>query len=313
MRIATAGSCFAQHVGRALRTAGCAVIDTEPLPPAVPDEIAHRFGYRLFSARYGNVYTARQLAQLLAEAHGEITPALPVWRRGERFFDAQRPGLEPDGLNSEALVLRHRERHLGRVREAFATADLIVFTFGLTESWVHAETGTVYPTAPGTLAGDYDTALFGFRNDDAVEVLAQFEAVRARLKRGNPDLRFLVTVSPVPLTATASGNHVEVATCYSKSVLRAVCGMLVARHDDVDYFPSFELITSQSARGLHYKPNLRYVTASGVAAAMRLFLAAHGIAPASTERPAPRRAARRQARRAAGEVCEEALLEAFAT
>ncbi len=312
MRIATAGSCFAQHVGRALRGAGFDVIDTEPLPPAIPDAVANRFGYRLFSARYGNVYTARQLAQLLAEAHGEIAPAEPVWRRGDRFFDAQRPGVEPDGLETAADVRRHRDAHLGCVRRAFEAADLVVFTFGLTEAWVHRETGTVYPTAPGTIAGRFDPEVYAFRNYDAFAVLADFEEVRSRLKRANPALRFLVTVSPVPLTATASGNHVEVATCYSKSVLRAVCGLLVERYDDVDYFPSFELITSQSARGAYYEPNQRNVTATGVATAMRTFLAGHGIeaaAPAPARRGPARRAA---ARAAADEVCEEALLEAFA-
>lgn len=311
MRIATAGSCFAQHVGRALRTAGFGVIDTEPLPAAVSDAVAHRFGYRLFSARYANIYTTRQLAQLLAEANGEVSPALPVWRRGDRFFDAQRPAIEPDGLESEALVLRHREKHLARVRLAFESADLVVFTFGLTEAWIHRETGTVYPTAPGTVAGTFDPEVFAFHNYDAFEVLADFEAVRTRLKARNPDLRFLVTVSPVPLTATASGDHVEVATCYSKSVLRAVCGMLVQRHDDIDYFPSFELITSQGARGAYYETNQRNVSEMGVAAAMGLFKRAHGIADQQGPATAPR--ARAAAGRAAErEVCEDALLEAFA-
>jgi hypothetical protein len=309
MRIATAGSCFAQHVGRALRTAGFSVIDAEPLPAAIPDAVAQRFGYRLFSARYGNIYTARQLAQLLAEANGEVEPALPVWQRDGRFFDAQRPAIEPDGFESEALVRRHREAHLGRVRAAFGEADLVVFTFGLTEAWIHRETGTVYPTAPGTVAGSFDPETFAFKNYDTLEVLADFEAVRARLKAANPALRFLVTVSPVPLTATASGDHVEVATCYSKAVLRSVCGMLVARHDDVDYFPSFELITSQGARGAYYETNQRNVSALGVAAAMGLFKRSHGIADAPEAR-GPGRRGRDEA--AAREVCEEALLEAFA-
>jgi hypothetical protein len=314
MRVATAGSCFAQHVGRALRQAGFDVIDAEPLPEAVPDAIAQRFGYRLFSARYGNIYTARQLAQLFDEAEGAATPADPVWRRGSRFVDAQRPAVEPEGLDSEALVLEHRRRHLALVRTAFRAADLFVFTFGLTEAWVDAGSGTVFPTAPGTVAGAYDPSRHAFRNYDAFEVLADFEHFRERLKAVNPKVRFLVTVSPVPLTATASGAHVEVATSYSKAVLRAVCGMLVARHPDVDYFPSFEIITSQNARGAYFEANARSVSAAGVATAMGLFLRAHGIA-AQADGPAKDRKHRRRARvAAAGDevVCEESLLEAFA-
>ena len=146
------------------------------------------------------------------------------------------------------------------------------------------------------------------------EVLADFEAFRAALRAVNPHVRFLVTVSPVPLTATATGEHVEVATCYSKAVLRAVCGMLVARHDDVDYFPSFEIITSQRARGVYFEPNQRSVSPMGVQAAMQLFLRAHGVAPVEH---APAAASERTrsdppADKAAGDPCEDALLEAFA-
>ena len=312
MRVATAGSCFAQHVGRALRGAGFDVIDAEPLPAAISDTVANRFGYRLFSARYGNIYTARHLAQLFDEAEGLARPADPVWRRGERFFDAQRPNVEPEGLPSAELVQAHRARHLAAVSEAFRAADLFVFTFGLTETWIHAASDTVYPTAPGTIAGEFDPDQHRFKNYDAFEVLADFEQFRTRLKAVNPDVRFLVTVSPVPLTATASGSHVEVATCYSKSVLRAVCGTLLARHEDVDYFPSYEIITSQSARGAFFEDNLRSVTAAGVATAMGLFLRAHDLVPSAAARTAGRKRKRR--RRAAREdaVCEDLLLETFA-
>lgn len=303
MRVATAGSCFAQHIGRVLRGAGFPMIDAEALPGAVPDTVAHRFGYRLYSARYGNIYTVRQLAQLWDEAEGRIEPALPVWRRGDRFFDAQRPGVEPEGLDSADLVRRHRATHLGRVAFAFRRADLFVFTFGLTEAWVHAESGTVYPTAPGVVAGEFDPEVFAFHNFDAIEVLADFERFRSALRAVNPGVRFLVTVSPVPLTATATDAHVEVATCYSKSVLRAVCGMLTARHADVDYFPSFELVTSQAARGRYFEPNLRSVSPAGVEAAMGHFLRAHGIEP---------RGPARHAASPDDPVCEDVLLEAFA-
>ena len=168
----------------------------------------------------------------------------------------------------------------------FREADVFVFTFGLTEAWIHRASGTVYPTAPGTIAGDFDPATFAFHNFDALEVLADFEAFRAALQAINPGVRFLVTVSPVPLTATATGEHVEVATCYSKAVLRAACGMLVARHPDIDYFPSFEIITSQNARGAYYEPNGRSVSSAGVETAMGFFLRAHG-SPTRRSRPPP--------------------------
>src|ERR1051325_1163631 len=60
-KIAAAGSCFAQHVTRFLRRDGFSVMDVEPAPPGLPPKDAPAFGYGIYSARYGNIYTVRQL------------------------------------------------------------------------------------------------------------------------------------------------------------------------------------------------------------------------------------------------------------
>ena len=81
----------------------------------------------------------------------------------------------------------------------------------------------------------------------------------------------VMTVSPVPLTGTASGRHVLQATTYSKAVLRAVAGELAQKYDHIDYFPSYEVITNQAARGCFYEENLRSVRREGVEAVMNIF------------------------------------------
>jgi len=311
MRIVTAGSCFAQHIGRTLNAAGFRIIDTEPLPATVPDALAQAHGYRLYSARYGNIYTAAQLLQLYDEACGRITPADPVWQAEGRFHDAQRPSLDPGGLATVAEVQEHRAHHLGRVKQAFEQADVFVFTFGLTEAWLHKATGTVYPTAPGTIAGQFDPANYVFKNYDVAEVLDAFRTFMKRLRKVNRRVRFLITVSPVPLTATASGQHVEVATAYSKAVLRAVCGKLYDDDSGVDYFPSYELITSANNRGVYFEANKRSVTAAGVDRAMKLFLDAHGVQP-EVSKADPAKAGAEDDDAEAELRCEEALLERFA-
>ncbi len=78
----TAGSCFAQHIARTLRHRGYNVLDAEPIPPMLPEDSANKFGYNLYSARYGNIYTARQLQQLLREAFGRFEPKNWIWQKG---------------------------------------------------------------------------------------------------------------------------------------------------------------------------------------------------------------------------------------
>lgn len=306
--IMTAGSCFAQHVHRNLRARAWSVIDTESPAGIFRDEDLARFGYGLYSARYGNIYTVRQLVQLLEEAFGEATPADPVWSRDGRFFDAQRPNVEPDGLETPEHVAEAREAHLQAICRAVAKADLFVFTLGLTEAWTHGPSGTVYPTAPGTIAGAYDPDVHVFHNFTYDEIMADLDRARTLLQAVNPTMKMLLTVSPVPLTATATGGHVLAASTYSKAVLRAAAGAFSVAHDDADYFPSFEVITNPAAKSGFYKANLRSVEEAGVAAAMHMFFAAHDPDHAD-DLPAPR--AEDDAIDAEDDViCEEAMIEA---
>lgn len=271
-RIATAGSCFAQHIGHALAARGAHFLDCEPPPPVFADaDEARRFGYGVFSCRYGNVYTARQMLQLAQEALGRRRPAEVVWEREGRFYDALRPAVDPAGHATADTVLLARRLHLGAVRTMLETMDVMVFTMGLTECWESLADGTVYPTAPGTLAGSFDSAAHAFRNLRHAEVLADMATFWALVKEVNPAARMLLTVSPVPLMATASAEHVLPATVYSKSVLRAVAGDLAADHDDIAYFPSYEIITGHPSRGMFFNPDLRTVNAMGVDLVMRHF------------------------------------------
>ena len=73
-RIVTAGSCFAQHIARRLRASGFDYKDYEPAPSELPQEIRQNLGYEIFSARYNNIYTARQLLQTFERAFGLRTP-----------------------------------------------------------------------------------------------------------------------------------------------------------------------------------------------------------------------------------------------
>ena len=299
-RIATAGSCFAQHIANRLRRHGYTVLDTEPPPRGLDGPQQARFGYGLFSARFGNIYTTRQLLQLLEEARGKFRPADIAWQHDGRWYDALRPNVEPEGLDSAEEVHALRVQHLRQVRAMIRQTDVFVFTFGLTEAWLHAESGTVYPTAPGTIAGSYDPAIHAFRNFSYEEVLADFLRVREVFRKSNPSVRFLLTVSPVPLAATAADAHVLTATTHSKSVLRAVAGALAERYEEVDYFPSYEIIATPFAEGRFYEADRRSVTRAGVDAVMRVFFSQHRkVVPAPT--PAE----------AQPVVCEEAMLAAF--
>jgi len=92
------------------------------------------------------------------------------------------------------------------------------------------------------------------------------------LRAVNPRAKLILTVSPVPLAASASGNHVLPATIYSKSALRAAAQEAAEDLENVFYFPSYEIITGPQARGRFFAEDLREVTEKGVEHVMRVFL-----------------------------------------
>lgn len=286
-RIATAGSCFAQHVTTRLKARGFSVLDKEPAPDWLTDAEANAYGYRMYSARYGNVYTARQLRQLVDGAFGRFRPERWIWPKGERWIDGLRPNVEPEGLERPDDVEAMRADHLAKVRELFEETDVFIFTLGLVEAWRDKASGTAFPIAPGVLGGVYDPDEYDLHVARYADVYDDLNAVRSVLKAANANARVILTVSPVPLTATATVDHVVSATTHAKSTLRAVAGDFAADHADVAYFPSYETIASHWTKGVFYDHNLRTITPAGVDAAMGPFFAAHDEAP-HVEEPARR-------------------------
>jgi hypothetical protein len=313
------GSCFAQHIGKALRQRGLSYMDYEPAPTFLSEADSARHGYGIYSCRYGNIYTTRQLRQLFEEAFGNRSPKDGVWAKGERYFDALRPGIEPDGFESAEEVRSLRQAHLGRVRELFQDLDVFVFTLGLTEAWVSAVDETVYPIAPGVIAGVYDPDRYYFHNFRYPEIYDDLRLFIEGLRAVNPKAQLLLTVSPVPLAATATDNHVLVATTYSKSVLRSVAGDIATDIEGVHYFPSYEVITGQQSRHMYYNPDLRTVCQAGVNEVMRHFFAGSSagipqapLAPAAAQPVTPPPPPPPPSMEGF-EQCEEALLDAGAS
>ncbi len=272
-KIATAGSCFSQALGQNLKKRGARFMDMEPAPPFFETEAeARKWGYGVFSCRYGNIYTSRQLLQLFKEVHGERDPVEKVWEKDGRFFDALRPGIDQAGQETAEDVVKLRVLHLSAVKKMFAEVDLFVFTLGLTEAWCLNEDGTMFPVAPGTIAGSYDPEKYSFKNLRYPEIYAELQEFYDCLKAVNPTARILLTVSPVPMTATATDKHILVATTYSKSVLRSVAGDLSEDSDDIYYFPGYEIVGTHPSRAMYYETNLRNVNPYGVDYVMSHFV-----------------------------------------
>ena len=118
-----------------------------------------------------------------------------------------------------------------------------------------------------------DAARHEFVNFDVNAVISDMRSFVERLRKINPAARMIVTVSPVPLIATFEARHVLVSTTLSKAVLRTAADEITRSDTLSDYFPSYEIITGNHARGGYFESDLRSVAPAGVRHVMRLFFA----------------------------------------
>lgn len=270
-RVASAGSCFASNIVPHLEREGFTYLRAETPHPALPGIPAEHLGYDTFSAAYGHVYTVRQLWQLFQRSHGEFTPVEDRWRTAAGVIDPFRPGLRYHAVTDREFDLLTAQ-HLRAVRKVFSDADVFIFTLGLTEGWVSRADGAVFPVCPGTVAGTFDPERHAFVNFTAAEMTADLDAFIGGLRVVNPSVRILLTVSPVPLVATATDSHVLCASTYSKSALRVVAEDAARKHRRVTYFPAYEIVTGPQAPDRYFATDRRHVTQEAVDVVMTAFL-----------------------------------------
>jgi tetratricopeptide (TPR) repeat protein len=239
--IFTIGSCFARNVEEHVARLGCRVPMLDfSMPP-------HEWRGAANSAM--NKFNPPAFPQIL-EWVGKISDrdGIVTWDdcrpfaldcAGGEFFDMDM-GATPH-VSRERFV--ERRQHIYDIFSTVFSADCLMMTPGLIEAWRDTETGLFTHEGPVNKAmsqhqSRFQLEILTYQQCEAA-FLRAIDAVRLR----NPRVKVLMTTSPVPLSATFSGQDVRIANTYSKSMLRAVCGSLPMQRPMLDYFPSYESVT----------------------------------------------------------------------
>ena len=305
-KIISFGTCFAQYISSYLKSHDYNYLDYEPAPPGLSINRVKDFGYGLYSARYGNIYTVSQFYQLVLELSGLfVADSSDIWKKNHRYFDSFRPTVEPNGFLSEIDVISQRSHHLTNVKNLISDCDIIILTLGMTECWKDSVRNVIYPHAPGLYCGTYDSSRYSLDNPSLESLQVMFSHTIELLLglRSNRIFSLILSLSPVPLTATATEDHVLIANTLAKSKLRVLCDWVTSKFGFATYFPSYELVLNPSCMPNSFNSNLRTVAPSTVEVVMNhfsnVFLNSH---PPSETTPTPDEL-----------VCEDATLEFFAS
>jgi hypothetical protein len=166
--------------------------------------------------------------------------------------------------------LLDRRAQIAALYRELLRADVVVITLGLVECWWDRAHRCYLNKAPSKAFVSREPERFEFHQMDVPSVHARMSRAIGLLREVTK-ARILLTVSPVPVEATFMPQNIVMSNSYSKSVLRVAAEMLVREHGNVDYFPSYEIVTGPQTGARFYAEDLREVTPEGVAYVMALF------------------------------------------
>ncbi|PJJ47964.1 GSCFA domain-containing protein [Hymenobacter chitinivorans] len=208
-RVLTVGSCFSDTIGLRLAEAK---VNTLVNP-------------------FGTVFNPLSACQLLRAAAGEDMD----WQ--QHLVEARGRWQSYDlhatiGADSPVTLLQRIQGLVQEVGEFLQRTDVVVLTLGTAYAYRLLETDEVVNNCHKVPAEKFEKVLL--TPDEIINAVAE---THAYLRRANPKLRFILTVSPVRhLKDTLPLNSV------SKSVLRVACHYLSELLPDVSYFPAYELL-----------------------------------------------------------------------
>ena len=230
--IFTIGSCFARNVEQALADRGFSLPmrDVFRRPEFAKTD-------RAVVNNYATPCIYNEIAWAFGEEHYDETALLAELQPG-RFVDLNvTPSLRPDTRE----IVGNRRRAITEAYRSSATCRVVIMTLGLSEVWFDAMSQTYLNVSPRPSMMKAEPDRFRLHVLSFEETLGYLtRAIDLLGKHGRPDQRVILTVSPVPLSATHRRQDVMVANTYSKSVLRAAAETIVSRYDHVVYFPSYE-------------------------------------------------------------------------
>ncbi len=234
--IGSAGSYFAVEIAEVLQEQGYNYVISElgdnPGTEAIID------GYNVNSANFWTLFNTPSLKQLAEKAFGI--------RKFQKLLVNHSPTIYMDPyrhqvfFNSTQSYLTDYPKHINAIKQVLLESKVFIFTVGLNECWELPDK-TVISRNP--ISGLHHLIKHKVLTveENVKNIIEFFDIVKTR----NPDFKLILTLSPVPLLATARSNshHIIEANTHSKSVLRVAIDQVVNEFEDIYYLPSYELIT----------------------------------------------------------------------
>lgn len=246
------GSCFAANMGSRL--------------------LENKF--RVVLNPFGIVFNPLSLSEgLLRLAGGDMFTEEALSFNGTRWLSFSHHGSFSGASKQEVLEGINRAFLAGR--QQLLQARVLLLTFGTAYVWERIKTGEVVANCHKLPASE-----FRRKRMSVEEVVFHISTALEAVFEVNPDIRVLITVSPVRYLREGL-----VESQRSKSVLLLAAEALQARSDRVFYFPSYELLMDDLRDYRFYAEDMAHPSAAALDYIWNYFCTAL-LEPAELERMA---------------------------
>jgi hypothetical protein len=225
--IVTVGSCFAEAIGHRL-------------------EINK---FNVLSNPFGVIYNPHSIHKVVRYAiHNEPATDHLFVQNNDVFLNYDFHS-EFSSLIKQELVHRLNNT-IGSVHYFLKDTSWILITYGTAWVYTRVDTGEIVANCHKMPAANFRKTLMP---EDSI--VKSFEQLYNELKNYNPNIRIILTVSPVRhLKDTLELNSV------SKSVLRVACHSITQKFEDAEYFPAYEMMMDDLRDYRFYKSDLIHPT-----------------------------------------------------
>lgn len=226
-RLATFGSCFAEAIGARLTGHK---INTLKNPFGViynPHSIHKAIKYAIFNEVIPELtFVVSDGIHLSYDLHSSIS-------------GGDRPSLR-----------KKISEIVGASHHFLKDTRTIILTYGTAWVYERVDTGEIVANCHKMPSKGFGRFLLTQR-----KIIESFNDLHAHLKSFNPDCSIVLSVSPVRhIRDTLEGNGV------SKAILRTACHTLSGMHEDVEYFPGFEIMIDDLRDYRYYKRDMIHPT-----------------------------------------------------
>ncbi|WP_299760024.1 GSCFA domain-containing protein [uncultured Pontibacter sp.] len=226
-KVLTVGSCFADVIGSKLQQHKADVV-VNP---------------------FGTIFNPNSVALLLKAAAGQTYTFEEHLVQQNGIWYAYDLHSSLSNTNKAELLQTIQER-LQQSAQQLQTASLLIITLGTAIAYRLHSTGKVVANCHKLPSSNFKRELLSME-----EMQHAFDEMLGQIKQVNPSIKVLLTVSPV--------RHIKESiemNSVSKASLRLLCHRLKEAHQEVLYFPAYEIMMDDLRDYRFYKEDMLHPT-----------------------------------------------------